>query len=339
MEARRLVGSVVLALVPVGLGALLLSPSVREPLGRTLAVIAGDWFGGEAGTVAYAVAAAADVRPGDPVFRADRPAGFRPVAHVASVEEGRLRLRFAPGAEVVREGRLTVVPPSRGLAEALAAALPAEAAEALGRSLSARLGALLEGAVLPDLERRLPDFLAEIDPRTDPAARRVLDAVRASLARHLAPLADELAGEVFRAVGAHFDFLDRMGLLWKLVWGDAEGLRGELEPVALGAAKAWWERRQDAVLTAIGEAFAAEAEAIEAWLREEVLVAARTRLAEPLLAGQRARLEREAEVALREVVDTVVLAPGGGLRVRFAAVVRTAILGKRGALLLLEPGP
>jgi hypothetical protein len=84
---------------------------------------------------------------------------------------------------------------------------------------------------------------------------------------------------------------------------------------------------------------AARREEIVAWLEEALLVAIRDQLALPVLESQRAFLEREAEAALAEIVDAAVVSPEGGLRVRFAAAVRSALLGKRSPLLLLEPGP
>ena len=56
-----------------------------------------------------------------------------------------------------------------------------------------------------------------------------------------------------------------------------------------------------------------------------------------MLAAQRARLEAEAEALLRRAADEVALAPGGGFRPRFASVLRTHLLGRGEALLLLVP--
>ena len=55
-----------------------------------------------------------------------------------------------------------------------------------------------------------------------------------------------------------------------------------------------------------------------------------------MLEAHRARLEQIAEDALGRAVDAIVLAPEGGFRVRFAAVLRTRLLDKRAPLLLLE---
>ena len=52
--------------------------------------------------------------------------------------------------------------------------------------------------------------------------------------------------------------------------------------------------------------------------------------------AERPRLEAEAQRLLEAALAEVVLAPGGGLRPRFASVVRTHLLGHRAPLLLVR---
>ena len=75
------------------------------------------------------------------------------------------------------------------------------------------------------------------------------------------------------------------------------------------------------------------------WLGADVLQAALEELAEPVLATNRAQLEREAEAVMGDVLRTVVRAPEGGFRVRFAAILRSRLLEKDEPLLLLRRAP
>ncbi|MHC5012498.1 MAG: hypothetical protein ACYTG6_16400 [Planctomycetota bacterium] len=336
---HRILGSVVLAALPLGLLILLLAPGVRRPLGRTLSVVAGDWFGSEVDTLRLRVTGAEGARRGDPVFLADAPGGLRPVAHVARVEDGALRIRFAPDFDRRGRWRLHAYPASRRLDEAYDVAVTPEAARHLRRELTTRIESVLREGVLPELERRLPEFLARVDPRKDPVAREVLDSVGGEILERTKPYLDHLTTQIVKGIQDRFDFLERMGLLWKFASGDGEGLRRELEPVAVTAVTTWWGANADRVLTVIGEAVMAKAPEWQRWLGNEVFDAAREELAEPVFRSQRARLEKEAEEVLETVVEEVVLAPGGGFRIRFAAVLRSTLLDKESPLLLLERVP
>jgi len=153
----------------------------------------------------------------------------------------------------------------------------------------------------------------------------------------LEPLADELAAHVTREVEKKFDLLDRLGLLWKMVRGDGQGLRRELVPVAKQAAARWWEVNKDRVLGAVGDGLRQQMPLVRAWVEGELLDAALDELVAPIWQAQRPRLEAEAEALLRVAASTFVESPTGGFRVRFATAIRHVLLGKRSALLLLEP--
>ena len=163
-----------------------------------------------------------------------------------------------------------------------------------------------------------------------------MDAVGAEVLARLKPLAGGLADQVVGDVERRLDLLDRLGLLWKLAVGDGKGLTRKLVPVAEESVERWWEAHQGEVLTAVGDGIAARSEALEGWLLADVLPAAREEILEPALRAQGERLEREAEGAIEEVLSAVVSAPEGGFRVRFAAVLRSRLLGKDEPLLLLS---
>lgn len=341
-RSRRILGSVLLTLFPAFLLALILQGAVRRPLGRTFETITSDWFAGSEGDLRLPLASTDGVTVGHPVFRAAHADGLEPVAHVTKVESGAACLRFAPGSAPGGEGgswRLVAWPAPSGLADAWEVAVPPETAAELGRKLSDRLGRVLEEVVFPDLERRLPAFLGRIDPRTDPRAREVFDTVGNEVAERLQPFLDDLAGRIARDLETHFDLLDRLGLLWTVVRGDAEGLERKLRPVAERSVATWWSENRDRVLTVVGEGVNAQAPVWQTWFGHEAWSAAREELVEPLLASHRARLEKEAEGAIRDVLDAVVDAPGGGFRTRFAAMLRSHLLEKDEPLLLLERLP
>ena len=94
------------------------------------------------------------------------------------------------------------------------------------------------------------------------------------------------------------------------------------------------------MVQALGSAIQGRLAELKAWAGGELFQAARSELVEPILAAQRERLEEESEEILRSAADEFIRAPSGGFRVRFAAILRTHLLQKRTALLLLEPiGP
>jgi hypothetical protein len=335
---RRLGSALLLGLVAFAVSLPFL-PGVRAPLARTVRTVATDLFAGDTGLLRLPVGTTEGVRPGEPVFLAARPGALRPAAHVARVGDGEVWIRFAVGEDGTGPFRLRVLPPPRGFEDTLRLAVSDETLDLLTRELSGRLLALLREHLLPDLEARLPGFLGRIDPRTSPEARRVLEGVGGEVVERLKPFADDLVSQIARSLEQRFDLLDRVGLLWKVVRGDAKGLRREIQPVAVSAAEAWWQARGDEVIGAVGAGVAARTDEWKAWLGGEVLEAAREELGEPLLREHRARLERAAEDALGRVVDEVVAAPEGGFRVRFASVLRTRLLDKDAPLLLLEALP
>jgi hypothetical protein len=318
--------------------ALLLTPAVRLPLGRSLETIALDAFASDAGDLRLEVVdPPPGLRPGHPVYQAGLDRGLWPVAWVVGVEADAVRIRFAPGETVggVR-WRLVALDAPSGLGDAWQVAIPPEVAAELGGRLSARLERLLAEAILPEVQRRLPSFLARVDPRKDPRAREVLGAVGTAVVERVRPYVNELGNAVARDLKDHFDLLDRLGLLWGMVRGDTRGLAKKLLPIAEASVRRWWRKHQDAVLAAAGEAVMDEAPRWQGWLLNEVWSAAREELAEPLLAAKREQIEDAADDAIQAVLDTVVTAPGGGFRTRFAAVLRSRLLEKDEPLLLLE---
>jgi hypothetical protein len=215
-------------------------------------------------------------------------------------------------------------------------AVTRDAALRFGGEVARRLELLWNDAILPEAERRFPAFVARIDPTKDTEARPLVEGLSASIMTKLAPLLDDLSNTVTAAVKRKFDLLDRLGLLFKLVRGDAKGLKKQIMPVAVAAAQQWWLQRREAVLAAIGAAIGENAGELRAWAGGELLEAARAELVEPILAAQRERLESEGEALLKHAAREFVTAPGGGLRVRFATLLRTQLLDKKRALLLLE---
>lgn len=339
MSLPRILGRVLLVALPAVLIALLLTPAVRRPLGRALSVLGADLFASADGDRQLPVATTAGVKAGDPIFLATRAGSLRPVAWVAGVSEGQVGVRFAPGEALSGDWRLDVIASPSGFADSWQLALPVEVSERLQRRVRDRVRTLLDEAILPEARRRLPAFLERVDPRKDERAREVADAVAAEVIARLRPYGDDLTKAVARDLQKKLDLLDRLGLLWKVVQGDGEGIREDLVPVALATAERWWSENRNAVMTAVGEGVAAQASAWQAWLADDVLSAAREELAGPILDAQRSRLEQEADRLLNEVLNEVVAAPEGGLRVRFAAMVRSRLLEKDAPLLLLEPIP
>lgn len=285
------------------------------------------------------------VRVGAPVYPADESRGQDPIAHVAAVDalaDGglRVRVRFAHGVDPQGPWRLDALPPTRRLVEAMEKAVPPDVLRAYAARLRERALSLWSDTLQPDLEARLPAFLGRLRPAEGGATRELLDRLGAALTARLSPLLDDLMREVRTALDREFDFLDRMGLLWKVATGDDKGLEGKVAPVAREAARRWWTTHREEVLAAVGRALADEGAQIRTWAAGELLAAAREELLEPVLERNGARLEAEAEALLRDAAETFVRAPDGGLRVRFAAVVRDALLRKDEPLLLLaRPDP
>lgn len=339
-RAKLAVGSLVLAGLLLLAVSLVASPSVAGPAARVLSTLASGLDAERAGDLVMAVPDARGIHPGLPVFRLDAPGALRPLAHVLRVEagdgQGRVVLRFAPGEDEEGPWRLHAFPPSRKLRAAFEMAVTREAALRFGGAVAERLDRLWVEALLPEAEQRFPAFLARIDPTKDTDARPLVDGLSTSIMQRMAPLLDDLSNTVTAAVKQRFDLLDRLGLLFKILRGDAKGLKKQIMPVAVAAAQHWWVLRKEAVLQAIGAAIGEHAEELRAWAGGELFDAARAELVEPILLAQRERLEQEGETLLRLAAREFVEAPGGGLRVRFAALLRTQLLDKRNALLLLE---
>jgi hypothetical protein len=193
--------------------------------------------------------------------------------------------------------------------------------------------------LLPDLRARLPRFLSRIDPTKAPGSDRLLRPLTDDVLQRLKPHFDALAEEVTQALKRKYDLLDRMGVLWKFLRGDADGLKREVLPVAEETARAWWAAHRDEVLRAAGEGLRSQGPAIESWLEEEVLAAARDELLEPMWTAHAAALETELRAWAALAADEVALDPRGGFRTRFAALLRHHLLGDTSSLLLLERGP
>jgi uncharacterized protein (DUF2267 family) len=340
---RILAGSVVLIGTLLTAVAVVARPAVTRPAARVARVL---WSALDAEREDDLVARVPDlrgIRPGLPAFRDDDAGTTRPVAHVVrcgrDADGAWVRLRFEPGVDPIGPWKLRAYPPSRKLRAALETAVTREAAARFGAQVAARVRALWSEALLPEAKRRLPDFLARIDPTRDTEARRLVTVLAGALRTHLDPLLDGLLAHIAAAVKHKFDLLDRLGMLWKVVRGDAHGLERELAPVAKDAARTWWAQHQGDVLQAVGHALDEHAAEVQAWVGGELLDAAREELAGPVFEAQRPRIEAEAQRLLRSAADAFVNAPGGGFRVRFAAVLRTNLLDKRTALLLLTHGP
>ncbi|MGE0193097.1 MAG: hypothetical protein AB7T63_13770 [Planctomycetota bacterium] len=339
-RGERLLGHALVLAAVVGAVLVATRPAVRAAASR----IAGEAVGAVRPVgdddVRYEVSTIEGVRRGAPVYVADAEGVADVVGHVVALDDAAtpaVRVRVAAGRRLPAAHRLTVHPPRRSLRDAVALAVPEPQARAFADQIATRALALWTDEVEPELERRLPAFLARIDPSADTEARRVADALGTELVARLEPLADELAAHVTREVERKFDLLDRLGLLWKMVRGDGQGLRRELVPVAKKAAGQWWVVNKDRVLAAVGEGLRQQLPVIRAWVEGELLDAALDELVTPLWLAQRPRLEAEAEALLRVAASTIVESPAGGFRVRFATAMRHVLLGKRTALLLLEP--
>lgn len=328
---------VLVGLAGTGLRRLLASPGCARVWYEVRSV-----FGpGPGGDLVLEVDSLAGVRLGDPVYAHDPARGARPLAHVAWLSAPgtppRIGVRGAAGERLPPHARLHRLEPTRRLGESLAKAVPPADREAFAARLGERALAVWREALEPELGRRLPAFLARLDPERDPATRALLAGLGATLWARLDPLVGELTRAVRKALDDELGFLDRMGLLWKVATGDDKGLERKVLPVARAASERWWEENRGRVLEAVGGALAAHRADLLRWAGAQLAGAARAELLEPVLAQQRGRLEAEAEALLGEAADAFVRGPDGALRVRFAAVVRDALLGKRSALLLLEP--
>lgn len=337
LRTRALLGSSVWLAAVAGAGALLADPDVRRPLARTAGALVEEFASHPERERTYRVAGASGVEPGAAVFRAAAQGPEAPLGCVVSSTAEGVRVRFAPEAGPPEALTLVLLPPSRTLGEALQLAVPPEVGARLGQELEQRLARAVNEVLLPGVEQRLPAFLERLDPRRDPATAALAEQLAAAVLTRLEPLLEGLAGEVTSAVDAHFDLLDRLGLLWKLVRGDSDGLQKQVLPVARKAARAWWAAHSAEVLGAVRQGAEDRRDLLSAFVAGPLWSAARDELVLPILTGGRERLTEEGEGLLRRAVEEVALAPGGGFRPRFSNVLRTHLLGRSQALLLASP--
>jgi len=337
---QQLVGSGVLVGVLLAGVALLFSPALARPAARVAATLASVLETERPDDLVASVPSLEGIQVGLPVFFLPESPEARPIAHVADFGRGAdgawVRLRFEPGVSSAGPWSLESYPPSRKLKAALAMVVTKEAAARFGREIAGRLELLWNAAILPETRKQMPGFLARIDPSKDTQARAVLRSLSQSVMTQLEPLFDDLAAHVTEAVKRKFDVLDRLGMLWKVVRGDEKGLKNAIMPVAKAAAKAWWAKHEAELIQALGRAFSAHSDEVKTWASGELFEAARDELVLPILAAQGKRLESEGEFLLRRAAKEFVEAPEGGLRVRFAGVLRSQLLNKKTALLLLE---
>ncbi len=342
-STKLLLGNVILFTLVAGGVYGATRPEVATPASRVGAAMLSAFETDREDDILLNVASLHGIKPGLPVFFLDRADEQRPIAHVLDMGEGGrgawVQLRFEPLEEATGPWTLTAYPPSRKLSNALRMAVTADAAKRFGAQVGERMEGLWNDVLLPDLKERLPGFLERIDPTKDTEAREVMSSLSKSVMEKLDPLLDDLAKYVTRAVRKKFDLLDRLGLLVKVVSGDSKGLSRKILPVAKDAAKRWWEENEARVLKAVGEAFAGEMPKIRAWATGELFKAARDELAVPIFEARRDVLEKEGEYLLKKAADEFIRAPQGGFRVRFAALLRTQLLNKKTALLLLERTP
>lgn len=333
-----LVGSVLTLLLA------LTSPGFADPAGRIGRTA---WSGLEPARpddLLVEVETLEGVHVGSPVFRLETGHETTPVAHVVSLSTAadgthHLRVRFAIDHVLPGEWQIRVFPPRKGLQDAYRLAVPPSAARAVGAVMVRRLRALWATVLEPTLKEQLPAFLARIDPRQATASKVLLNGFGDDALRRLRPLMNDLLDTITHSLEKRFDLWDRMGVLWKFVRGDGKGLKRKVQPVAEKAAQTWWAAHQDEVLAALGETFRSQMPALRRWLETEVLAAAREELLEPVLARHRAEIEREGKTLMRLAMREIIESDEGGFRVRFAAMLRMTLLGKRRALLLLEwPG-
>ena len=337
---QALTGSVVLiGVVLTGL-LFVLSPTVARPAVRIASVVSSGFVAQRADDLVAHVESIRGLQPGLPAFLAGRDAGTTPIAHVVAFGEDDagswVRLRFEPGVESAGPWSLRAYPPSRKLRALLETAMTPAAARRFGKIVLERLRALWKEAILPELRARMPAFLSRVDPRKDTEARALLHGLSKSMMARLDPLLDALLDHITRALKHKFDLLDRIGMLWKVVRGDAKSLKRQIVPVAKAAAQQWWAANEPAVLEAVGKGLADHADALRDWATGELFDAAREELLDPIFEARRTRIEADAQALLHAAMDEFVTAPEGGFSVRFAAVLRTSLLDKKTALLLLE---
>lgn len=340
LRTRFLLGNIVLLGALAALAWLVTRPAVSQPAQRVGAALASSFQTDRPTDIILTVESLDGIKPGLPVFHLDGGDEQRPVAHVHDAGAGEtgawVQLRFEPDEDTEGPWGLTVYPPSRKLSSAVKMAVTDEAAQRFARDLGDRVETIWTELLLPDLERRMPGFLARIDPTKDTEARAVMLALTKGAMKRLDPLLSNLAKWVTWKVNHELDTLDRLGLLVKFVRGDSKGLSRKVLPIAKAAVQHWWQENQTGVMQAVGASVEEQYPAIRRWVAGEVFDAAREELAEPIFTTHRARLEQEGEALLKRAANEFVKSPEGGFRVRFAAVLRAQLLNKKTALLVLE---
>lgn len=344
MNARRTkvwLGSLLLLGAVAAAAYGLASPSFAEPAGRVGATIASGLADEAEGDLQLDVDTLQGVTLGAPIYHLATGHERAPIAHVVQAHTApdgaaRIRLRFAPGFDGSGPWVLRVYPPRRGLGDSIRLAVPPETARHVALEMRRRLDRLWREELGPSLAERMPAFLDRIDPRNEGASRELITTFGDDVMERLRPYMDDLLNAITKALQKRLDFMDRMGVLWKFVRGDGKGIKRKVQPVAETAARTWWAANQEKVLAVLGDAFKERLPDIRRWLETDVLDAARTELLEPLLLEHQAQLEKEGEALVRLSMKEVVQSEEGGFRVRFAAMLRMTLLGKKRALLLLE---
>jgi hypothetical protein len=338
---KILVGTLVLGGAAASLAVLVASPSVAGPARRIVASLTSVLDAERAGDAVFTVETLHGLAAGLPVYRVEEDGRPRAIAHVRSFSAlpgggGEVRVRFAPEVDTSGPWRLHMYEPSRKLGAALEMAVTPEAAARFGAEVATRLERLWSASILPEAEANFPAFVKRIDPTRETEAKQLLASVSSGIMNRLSPLLDDLSRYVAGRLKQKLDLIDKLGLGFKFLTGDEKGIRRKLMPTVEQAGRTWWGYNQERVLAAIGAEITANAQAMRAWAAGELFAAAREELVEPILASQRARLESEGEALLRQAASEFIQSPSGGFRVRFAAMLRTQLLNKKTALLLLE---
>ncbi len=338
---KMLIGTCVLAALGIGLGVLAASPTVAQPMRRIVSSITSVFDTSREGDVSFEVQTAKGLSEGLPVYLVsdgDRPQAIAHVRRFEALSEGRARvhLRFAPDADTRGPWRLVMYTPSKKLGAALDMAVTPEAAERFSTEIAGRIERLWAESILPEAEKNFPAFVKRIDPTRDTQAKALLSKISSGLITSMQPFLDDLTRYVAWRVEGKLDVWDKLGLGVKFISGDEKGILKKLMPTVESAARDWWTNNETKVVRNVGAVIRAHAGELQTWAGGELFAAAREELVQPILASQRKRLESEGEALLRYAADEFIQAPGGGFRVRFAALLRTQLLDKKTALLLLE---
>ncbi len=327
-------------------------PTFTRAVSRVSAAVGSAFDGERDDDIVISLPFSKGVHKGLPVYGFDEQGAARPIGHVVEVTPNlvvakdedrdvkaqgvRIRIRFAP--QVAAEGpwRIEGFPPSRKLGEAFRLAVPEEAAREFAAFAAERMKLTWKEAILPEAEKQLPSFLKRINPTEDTEAKQLFQSIGKTLFARLEPLLDNLANHVTKRIKKKFDLLDRLGLLVKVVSGDAKGLKDEVVPVARDASLEWWSANQKRVFSEVGEGLGEHGGALQEWVTGELWHAFRDELMQPILERHGKRLEKDGQVLMRRAADTFIESPHGGFRIRFTSMLRHNLLNKKTALLLLH---